>query len=210
MLDLGCGLGGPARYIAKATGARVTGIDLTADFIEVGRELTGMALMVDLVDLIYGDIARLPYVEAQFDAAVMMHVGMNIADKGAVFDEVARVLRPGAKFGIYDVMSVAEEAPRFPLPWARSAEYSHLASPQSYRDTLVASGFEIISEIDRSVFAKAFFEHMAAREKAAGGPPPLGLHLVMGADTEVKIANLVTALTAGQVAPVEIIARLPE
>ncbi len=207
VLDLGCGLGGPARYFARATGARVTGIDLTADFIEAGRELTGMALMLDLVDLVQGDILELPFPEARFDVAYMIHVGMNVADKAALFSQVARVLKPGGQFGLYDVMALSEDPVRFPVPWASRADHSALAAPQAYRDALRASGFDIESETDRSAFAEEFFARMAARQAAPDGPPPLGLHLVMGADTKAKIANTVAAISAGGIAPIEIIAR---
>lgn len=210
VLDLGCGLGGPARYIAGATGARVAGVDLSAEFIETGRELTGMALMVDLVDLRQGDIMDLPFQEARFDVAYMIHVGMNIGDKEALFAEVARVLKPGGQFGVYDVMAMHENPVVFPVPWASKPEHSALVSRQTYREALDSAGFKIVSETDRSEAAQAFFVRLAAAQAAAGGAPPLGQHLVMGEDFPAKRANLVAALDAGHIAPIEIIACLPE
>ncbi|MFD3191682.1 class I SAM-dependent methyltransferase [Sedimentitalea sp. HM32M-2] len=208
ILDLGCGLGGPARFIAKTTGARVTGIDLTREFVEVGRELTGMVLMVDRVELVQGSILDLPFQGDRFDVAYMIHVGMNIADKAALAAEAARVLKPGGLFAIYDVMATGTAPPTYPVPWASSADQSALATPANYRAALEGAGFRIESETDRTAFAQAVFAKRA--ELQADGLPVLGQHLVMGPDSATKIANLESAINDGRLAPVEIIARLPE
>lgn len=209
VLDLGCGLGGPARFVAHATGAKVVGIDLTPDFIETGRALTGMTGLDGKVDLVQGSILDLPFGNDGFDAAYMIHVGMNIADKHRLAAEAARVLKPGAGFGIYDVMHTSAKDITYPVPWAGSARESALATPQRYRDALSAAGFEILSETDRTDFATDFFARLAQAQKSAGGPPPIGLHLVMGDDTPAKIRNMVDNITAGHIAPIEMIARLP-
>ena len=130
---------------------------------------------------------------------------MNIADKAALFAEVARVLAPGARFGVYDVMQAGEEPIAFPVPWATQPSESHLAPPADYARALSEAGFEIVAERDRSEMAFEFFARLRAR--AQDGPPPLGLHLVMGADAPTKIANMVANLEARRIAPVEIIAR---
>ncbi|WP_424987696.1 class I SAM-dependent methyltransferase [Microbulbifer sp. S227A] len=205
VLDLGCGLGGPARYVAKTSSARVTGLDLTHDFVAAGNALTGQALMVDLVDLQQGSILDMPFADDQFDVAYMIHVGMNISDKPALAAEVARVLRPGGTFGIYDVMAVDDARLSYPVPWASGPEHSALSPPQAYRDALTGAGFRVQTEIDRSEFALDFFARMMARQDKAGGVPALGLHLVMGPDTSDKIGNMVAALHARQIAPVEMV-----
>lgn len=208
VLDLGCGLGGPARYVAKVSTARVTGLDLTEDFVTAGNALTGQALMVDLVDLRQGSILDMPFEDDQFDATYMIHVGMNIANKPALAAEVARVLKPGGMFGIYDVMAVDEPDLTYPVPWASGPEQSALSAPQIYRDALRGAGFKLQSETDRSDFAKEFFARLADRQSKADGPPVLGLHLVMGPDTAIKIRNMVSAIHGHQIAPIEMIARL--
>lgn len=208
ILDMGCGLGGPARFIAKSTGARVTGIDLTEEFVQAGRSLTGMALMFDVVDIVQGSILEMPFPDDRFDVAYMIHVGMNIADKVALAAEAARVLKPGGVFGIYDVMAVGDADIAFPVPWASTAAQSALSTPQVYRDALAAAGFAIESEIDQTGFAQDFFARLAAHQSAQDGPPPLGLHLVMGPDAAVKVRNMVENIAAGRIAPIEMIARL--
>lgn len=207
-LDLGCGLGGPARYVAATTGAKVLGIDLTAEYVETGRALNERTGLADAVSLRQGSILDLPDEAQGVDVAYMIHVGMNIADKRALAAGVARVLKPGGLFAIYDIMQVGEEDIDFPLPWASTADQSALASPAEYRAALEEAGFTIEAETDRTAFARDFFARLSANQAQADGPPPLGLHLVMGTDTATKIKNMVGNIAAGRIAPVEIMARL--
>ncbi|MCT2579689.1 MULTISPECIES: methyltransferase domain-containing protein [unclassified Mesorhizobium] len=141
LLDIGCGLGGPARQIAAHYGCQVTGIDLTRDYVEAGNVLSGWLHLKERVSLQQGDALALPFADASFTAAYMLHVGMNIADKSALFSEVARVLRAGARVGVYDVMRTGAGELSYPLPWASTAETNAIAAPGQYRDTLSAAGF---------------------------------------------------------------------
>lgn len=208
VIDLGCGLGGPARYVATATGAQVTGVDLTAEFIETGRVLTEWTGLADRVDLIEGSILELPIDTDSMDAAYMIHVGMNIADKAGIAREAARVLKPGGTFAIYDVMQVGKGEMDYPAPWAASSDQSALASPESYEAALQSAGFSLSNRIDRTAFAKQFFADIAAAQSHADGPPPLGLHLIMGDDTAIKVQHMVKNIQAGLIAPIEIHGRL--
>ena len=207
VLDIGCGLGGPARFTASRYRCAVEGIDLTAEFVDTGRALNAWVGLEDQVMLVHGSALSMPYGDARFDHAYMMHVGMNIADKSGLFAEAARVLKPRGCFGIYDVMQTGDGEIAYPVPWSGTAETSSLATPGAYREGLEAAGFEIMAERNRRDFAIAFFERMAAQTQQAGGPPPLGLHLVMGQTARLKFANLVANLAAGHVAPIELIAR---
>ena len=137
----------------------------------------------------------------------MLHVGMNIADKATLCAEVARVLQPGAPFGIYDVMRTGEGELAFPLPWAATPSSSAVGTLEDYRIALELAGLTVIAERERRDFALAFFDQLRARTSAAGGPPPLGLHLLMGRTTPEKVENMIRNITAGRIAPVEIIAR---
>ena len=151
----------------------------------------------------------MPFADAAFDRAYMLHVGMNIPDKAALFAEVARVLRPGGTFAVYDVMRVGEGALAFPVPWGPTPDISALAAPDVYKAALRASKLEIVGERNRRDFAIEFFKTLRARMAGAGGPPPLGLHLVMGADSRLKIDNMIAGIELGVIAPVELIARRP-
>lgn len=207
VLDVGCGLGGAARFVAARYGAQVTGIDLSREYVETGNILSAWVRLDASVQLQVGSALQMPFLDSTFDGAYMMHVGMNVADKAGLFAEVARVLRPRAPFGIYDVMKVGDGDIAFPTPWAATAQTSMLASPRQYVDALRAAGFDVATTRDRREFAIAFFDRLRDTMKAEGGPPPLGLHLLMGESANEKIRNMVGQLAAGLIAPVEVIAR---
>lgn len=205
LLDIGCGLGGPARTAAARHGCRVSGIDLSEDYVRTAAALTRLVGLEDRTDWHHGSALALPWPAAHFDAAMTIHVGMNIADKDRLFAEAARVLRPGARFGVYDVMrtDAGEKALRFPVPWATDASTSFVEPPARYRAGLERAGFRVVAERDLRALAEAFFARL--RAAAADGPPPLGLHLLMGATAGDKVGNMIANIAAGLVAPFEII-----
>jgi ubiquinone/menaquinone biosynthesis C-methylase UbiE len=206
-LDVGCGLGGGSRFAASRFGCRVTGIDLTAEYVETGQTLSSWVGLDDRIALHHGSALDLPFDQGRFDAAYMMHVGMNIPDKTQLFAEVYRVLEPGGSFGVYDVMRTGDGNLTFPVPWATTSETSAVAAPEAYRSALETAGFEVAAERNRRDFALEFFAELSAKTAAAGGPPPLGLHILMGATRAEKIKNMVENIAAGRIAPVELIAR---
>lgn len=204
VLDVGSGLGGAARYLAGMHGVEVTGIDLTEEYVQVASSLTRRAGLAEHAEFRQGTATDLPFPDGTFDRACMLHVGMNVADKAAAFSEVRRVLADGASFGVYDIMGNGSGEITYPVPWAATAATSFLALPQRYRELLAAAGLSVVAERDRHEFGLAFLHEMLARI-AESGPPPLGLHIVMGEDAALKIANLVDNLERGVVAPVELI-----
>lgn len=204
VLDVGCGIGGTARFIASTFGCDVTGIDLTPEYIDVATELTTKVGLDNQVRFEVGSALAMPFDDGSFDVATQLHVGMNIDDKNSLFAEVSRVLKPGGRFGVYDIMRTSDEAHEFPVPWAADESMSFVADPATNRAALEAGGFLVTAQRDRGE-AAGFFA--AQRQKAAevGGPPPLGVHVIIGGDAPVKIANLVEAIGAGTLAPFEII-----
>jgi len=209
VLDVGCGIGGAARFSADRYGARVTGIDLTDEYVTTGRVLCAWTGLDDRIDLTQGSATDMPFADATFDCAYMMHVGMNIPDKTALCADVARVLKPGGRFGIYDVMRTGDDALTYPVPWAATDDTSAVAAPEDYRACLTAAGFVLEAERDRHDFALEFFEQLKAKASSAGGPPPLGLHVLMGDTAPLKVKNMLENISAGRISPVEIIARKP-
>lgn len=205
VLDLGCGIGGTARHLAARYGCEVVGLDLSAEYVAVATSLARRMGLGGRVRFEAGSATALPFADASFDGVTMLHAGMNIAGKAALAAGVCRVLKPGGFFAIYDVMRLAPGEIAFPVPWASAAEHSFVESPDAYRAALTVTGFTIESVADRTETARAFAAAMKAR--AAAGPQPLGLHIIMGADAKRKMANMIAALQAGVVAPVEIIAR---
>ncbi|MEC5291651.1 methyltransferase domain-containing protein [Aurantimonas sp. C2-6-R+9] len=208
LLDIGSGIGGLARTIAQRFNCEVTGIDLTPDFVAAATALTKMCGMDGSVRFEVGNATALPLTDASFDAATLLHVGMNIADKAGLFREAYRVLRPGRVFAVYDVMKTGEGELAFPVPWAESAELSAVATREVYRDAARAAGFTAIAEDDRRAIALDFFTHIQAQAKS-DTPPPLGLHLLMGPTIAAKMTNMIAAIRDGTIAPVEMIFRKP-
>jgi len=206
-LDVGCGLGGGSRFAASRFGCRVTGIDLTAEYVEAGQVLCAWVGLEEQVTLHQGSALNLPFEDAVFDAAYMMHVGMNIPDKARLFAQVARTLKPGGNFGVYDVMRTGAGDLAFPVPWASEPKTSALAAPEDYKAALEAAALSVVAERNRRDFALDFFARLQAATPADGGPPPLGLHVLMGETRAEKIKNMVENISAGRIAPVEIIAR---
>ena len=207
LLDIGCGLGGASRFIAKTFGNSVTGIDLTDDFVSAGNSLTSWVSLEDSVSLHLGSALDMPFDEASFNGAYMLHVGMNIQAKDKLFMEISRVLKPGSRLGIYDVMRTSQETLAYPVPWASDESFSFLATPAEYSALLESAGFRIESTINRKDFAVKFFRQLKEKTKAGGEPPPLGLHLVMQSTAALKVSNMVTNIASDVVSPVEIIAQ---
>ena len=203
VLDVGCGIGGPARMVAARTGARVTGIDLTPDFVETARRLTETVGLQ--AEFVVGSALDLPFTDGAFDVATLLHVGMNIADKPRLFAEVARVLAPGGTFAVFEVMRFGAH-PAFPLPWASDPSASFVERPEAYLAAAGAAGFAVVARRDRGDMARDFFARMQAA-MVAGKTPPVGLPLLMGEAAGQKLANMVAAVGAGDIAPVEMIFR---
>lgn len=207
LLDVGCGLGGAARYFAAEHGCRVTGIDLSAEYADVANALAARVGLSGRVSCQQGSALNLPFAPGSFDGAYMFHVGMNIEDKAKLFREVRRVLTPAGIFGIYDVMRLAAGDLHYPVPWTSSAEMSFVEGAARYRELLIAAGFEVMKQRNRRDFALEVFAQMKARG-AAGAPAPLGLHIVMGASAGQKVKNMMGDISAGLIAPTEMICRV--
>lgn len=213
VLDIGSGLGGPARFCAETYGCRVTGIDLAASYVEAARELTdwvGLSDRVSFEQMSASELgAETPGHEQLFDAAYLLHVGMNIADKTDLFEVIGSVVRPGGALAIFDLMRIDTDDLAYPLPWATTSASSFVETQANYEASLVAAGFDLVSVADRSEIAAAFVKMIRGQQQTGGGPPPLGLHLAMGPDIGTKVANLAAALDGQVLAPIEIVARRP-
>ena len=208
VLDVGSGLGGPARRLADATGCRVTGLDLTAEYCDVGNRLSEWTGLAGRVRLEHGDARHLGrFAPASFDAAWSIHVGMNLEDKASAYGGVARALRPGAPFVIYDILATGAEQPSYPAPWASAPEHSFLATLDEMVAHLEGAGFSLVEARDRTQESIAFLDETLLRRREGGGPPPLGLHLVLGPDLPEILARARVDLAAGRIAPTILWAR---
>lgn len=200
VLDVGCGVGGPARSMAGAAGCRVTGVDLTPSFVETAQRLSRLTGLDETTHFRVGDAGRLEDGDGTYDVATMFHVGMNLPDKVAVFTEVRRVLRPGGRFAIYDIMRTADGDLTFPVPWSSVPETSHLATAGGYADALSAAGFVASQPVDRRALV------ISVLERTAANPPSVNLGHLMGPSFPEMIGNLVAAFRSGVVSPIQIVA----
>ncbi len=205
VLDIGCGIGGAARYMASQAGCRVTGIDLTAEFVETARALTEKTGLGDRVAYQAANALHMPFADGAFDKAITLHVAMNIRDRAGLYGEVARVLKRGATFCVYDVMKRGEDTVVYPVPWAETADTSHLTTSDEMLELLGAAGFEVYEVEDRTDFAREFFKRTLAA--VSDGPPPLGLNLFMGETAPVKFRNMLDNVENGSIAAVQMLAR---
>ena len=185
VLDLGCGVGGPARYLAATFGCQVTGVDLSPGFIAAATYLTVRCGLSDRVTFQVGDAVHLPFEDAAFDTVFLQHVAMNIEDRAALYAEVHRILRTGGRFVSYDVV-LRDGDVVYPAPWARDAATSFLLSEGDTRTAIEQAGFKVAFWRDDTQTALDWFK------AAMAGSPPSGLNLgvVMGADFPAMIANL--------------------
>jgi ubiquinone/menaquinone biosynthesis C-methylase UbiE len=209
LLDIGSGLGGPARYFAQRFGCRVTGIDLTAEFCAVARELTRRLALQDRVDFNHGNALDMPFRDARFDGAYSMNVSMNIADKDALYRELHRVLKPGAWLVFSELLRGSGPEPDYPTPWARSAETSHLSTLESSVRALADAGFEVLNTRVTLEENLAFGARSRAMVERGEKPPHRAVQLVHPEIARAAAANTARGLADGRLVPVEIFARKP-
>jgi hypothetical protein len=131
---------------------------------------------------------------------------MNIEDKPKLFAEARRALKPGARFCVYDVMRVGQGALPYPMPWAATSATSFVETPDTYKRLLGAAGFTIESEQSRVGLAREMIRRVR-EQAAAGGPPALGLHVLVGPDMPIRFGNISAAVESESLAPIELIAR---
>lgn len=208
VLDLGSGLGGPARTLAETVGCRVTGVDLTPEYVDLARALSQWTGLADRTSFVVGDATDLGFEDDAFDAVMTVHAAMNIPDKRRLYDEARRVLRPGGRFVAYDVVAGDGGDPVLPVPFARDPATSHLVTTARMRDLLVAAGFEVLAEADSSAEGLAWFAAMRERLERSG-PPPITFQAFLGDDFPAMARNQVTNLAEDRIRTVLFACRNP-
>jgi sarcosine/dimethylglycine N-methyltransferase len=193
VLDVGSGIGGPARVLAATRGCRVTGVDLSEAFVEAARYLTRRTEQSGQVSFQVGSALELPFDDGSFDAVLLQHVAMNIADRARLYREIRRMLKEGSKFATFDIVSRSGE-PHFPLPWARTPATSFLWSAAATREAIEPAGFRTVTWQDDTEAAKAWMTQL----RASGPPPAPNLGLVMGPEFVQVMTNLGRSLQEGR------------
>ena len=198
VLDVGCGLGGTARYLADRYMCNVVGIDLTEEYISVGRKLTERIGLSDRVELSHGSALELPFEDKRFDIVWTEHVQMHIADKNRFYAEIARVLKRGGRLLFHDIFRGHGGSPLYPTPWAEDESISTLATETEVRSIIEQVGLEIDQWFEK-VQASIEFCKMKVAQIESDGPPPIGTHLLMGDNAKDKLQNYLRNLSEDRV-----------
>jgi sarcosine/dimethylglycine N-methyltransferase len=193
VLDVGSGLGGPARFLAATYGCQVTGVDLSEPFVDAARYLTERTGQSELVSFETGSALELPFDDGHFDVALLQHVAMNIADRARLYREIRRVLKLSGRFAIFDVVLNSGD-PHYPVPWARTPATSFVLTAAATREAIEPAGFRTLAWQDDTEAANAWF----AQLRASGPPPSPNLGVVMGPDFMQLAANLGRNLVEGR------------
>lgn len=200
LLDLGSGVGGPARMLARDYGVEVAAVDLTEIFCRTAAELSALVTDAPAPAFICGDATRLPLAKDAFDVVWTQHAAMNIPDKGGLYAECFRVCKVGGRFLVYDVVEGPAGDPLYPAPWAATPRSSFLLSAPDLRQTILAAGFQELTFRDLTEAAIAWNRERQAKMAAAPSQaaPLLGPHLLMGPEFPQMIANVGQGLAEGR------------
>jgi sarcosine/dimethylglycine N-methyltransferase len=209
LLDIGSGIGGPARWIAAKFGVHVTGIDLTPEFCAAAEELNRATGLADRIRIINGSALDLPVPDGEFDRAYSQNVIMNIEDKKRFYREVFRALRPGGVFAIANACAGPAGEPHYPQMWAATSATSFLATPEETRREMEEAGFAIAAFRDTTA-GRLPAQTRRGQELDRGTPPPLGIHVLMGQDVvREAMKNSARNLAEGRIVMIEALLRKP-
>jgi sarcosine/dimethylglycine N-methyltransferase len=193
VLDVGSGVGGPARFLAAIYGCRVTGVDLSEPFVDAARYLTERTGQSRQVSFEAASALALPFDDRHFDVVLLQHVAMNIADRARLYREIRRMLKSAGRFATFDVVLNGGD-PHYPVPWARTPATSFLLTAAATRAAIEPAGFRTPAWQDDTEAAKAWI----AQLRASGSPPSPNLGVVMGPDFAQLAANLGRNLIEGR------------
>ena len=203
VLDVGCGIGGPARTLAAKFGCRVQGVDLTEEYCRVAQMLTDRVGLSGQVTFRQGNALELPFEDESFDCVWTQHATMNIAEKEILYAEIHRVLRPQGKFVFYDIFEGNGEPVHIPVPWAGTPEISFLWKPEKIRALLRELGFQEKIWEDVTVRGREWFRRRLAQTGSGAPQPNLGLQILLGKQAKQALGNVLRSLEEGRLAVVQ-------
>ena len=209
VLDIGSGLGGPARTLAAEYGCQVTGLDLTLEYVQAAAMLTKRVGLDHLVSFRHGNALDMPFGDDTFDGVWSQFAGMNIADKATLYQQVQRVLKPGGFLAFHEVMAGEHSELHYPVFWANQADMNHLANASEIRSLLSRLGFREAFWKDLTQYSVDWFQKMmAARSVEKSSKPPLGFNVFIADDVAQKAANVIRNLEEGRISVFQVVCRL--
>ena len=205
VLDVGCGVGGPARTLAGEFGCDVVGVDIVSEYCRAAELFTDRVGLADDVRFEQANALDLPFDDGRFDVVWFEHTLMNVEAKGPAFDEARRVLAPGGTLALYEICAGPGGDPVFPVPWASDPSLNHLATPERFREVGADRGFEEVAWRDVTGPSIEWFRGVVAsmQSRPPDAPPPLGLNLLMGEETPTKATNVVRCLEEERIVVVQ-------
>ena len=197
VLDVGSGVGGPARTLATEYGCDVTGIDLTEEYCHAAEMLTARLGLEARVRFHCGSALDMPFDDGTFDVVWMQNSSMNIPDKENLYSEVRRVLRIGGSLATQDVLSGPVEPLYYPVPWAADSSLSSMIGAEDLRNLLGQLGFIESAWIDGTELAmKSAKERVAAA--SAESPSPISQVLFVNQDERETMENILRNYEEGR------------
>jgi SAM-dependent methyltransferase len=208
IVDIGCGIGGPARYLAERFDCRVSGVDITKPFVDAANKITALLGMQARVELQLGDGNNLPYGDLAFDGGYTQHVTMNIEDRAQFFSEAYRVLKPGAFFALTEHGLGPQGNPHYPCPWSDDGSGAFLVTPEETAGILADTGFVDIDVTETG--EKYLAGYNRAIELAERGElPAFGMHILLGEDGLAKTRNSARNIGEQRTRPIQVICAKP-
>jgi SAM-dependent methyltransferase len=179
VLDVGAGIGGPARALARHYEAQVTAVEPTERFASLARTLTERAGLSDRVTVVQTDGSVLPFTDASFDLVVWTQaVWQSVENKRALALEIRRVLAPGGRLAMFETVGDGREL-HFPVPWGDGPADSFVPTEADLRATLEDSGLRVEKWLTREEAQGALASSAADTELMTTGLPGVGLSLLM-------------------------------
>jgi SAM-dependent methyltransferase len=197
VLDVGSGIGGPARTLAAEFGCRVVGLDLTQEFCNAAEMLTERTGLAKQVRFQCGNALAMPFPDATFDRIWTQFVGMNIADKGGLYSQFRKVLKDGGRLAFHEVMAGSGGGLHYPVFWAQDESLSFLRPAPEIHQLLIDRGFREIAWHDISQDTIDWWRNLSARPTQEG-QPRLGLG-VFADNVPQKAANVLRNLEEGRI-----------